>query len=176
VVNHVVPALGHIETTPLAFTEGQAAMPVTSSLLPTVIGSNLAGATIAITGNFAGPEDVLAFTPQLGITGGYDAAAGVLTLSGTASWVAYTLALHSVTYVNTSKDPSTATRTISFQVDDGYAYDHASNVVSRNVTIPAVNTARRSRSRPARVRLPMPILLSAASPLPTSTPMARARS
>ena len=43
---------------------------------------NLAGATVAISGNFAAGQDVLGFTNQNGISGSWNAATGVLTLSG----------------------------------------------------------------------------------------------
>src|SRR5262249_21085429 len=74
-------------------------------------GTPLDGATVALTGNFAPTEDRLAFVNQGGITGTYFAATGVLTLTGSASLAAYQAALQSVTYENTSDNPSTATRT-----------------------------------------------------------------
>jgi hypothetical protein len=51
------------------------------------------------------------------------------------------LALRSVTYFNSSDNPSTATRTVSYQADDGAAANHASNVVTASVTVTAVNDA-----------------------------------
>ena len=53
-------------------------------------------------------EDILDFTDQLGITGAWDPGTGVLTLSGSASVGDYQTALRSVTYDNSSEDPSTA--------------------------------------------------------------------
>ncbi len=43
---------------------------------------------------------------------------GTLTLSGSATLAQYEAALRSITYTNTSDNPSTATRTVSFTVND----------------------------------------------------------
>jgi len=64
----------------------------------------------AITSN---GQDVLGFTNQNGITGSFNAATGTLTLTGSSSVANYQTALDSVTYVNTSDDPSGATRTVT---------------------------------------------------------------
>ncbi len=100
--------------------------------------TNLSSATVGITGNFAAAEDVLGFTDQNGITGTYDTATGVLTLTGSASVANYQAALRSVTYANTSDNPSTATRTVTFMVNDG-ALDSAP--ATRAVSVTAVNDA-----------------------------------
>ena len=81
---------------------------------------------MAITGNFAagqGRPGVLP-NPQSGITGSFDTSTGVLTLTGTASPAAYQAVLRSVTYFNTSTNPSTKTRTVTFSVTDGAASDN----------------------------------------------------
>ena len=78
-------------------------------------GGSLSGATVSIGAGFVAGQDVLAFTPQSGITGAYDAATGVLTLTGAASAAAYQAALRSVTYANTAGGAaSTANRTVTF--------------------------------------------------------------
>ena len=100
--------------------------------------TNIESATVAITSGFALGEDVLGFTAQNGITGEYDSQSGVLTLTGTATLADYETAFQSVTYENTSDDPSTATRTLSFTVYDGEA---DSNTVTREITITPVNDA-----------------------------------
>ena len=126
----------------LSYTENQAATAINSALTITdVDSSNLTGATVSITSNFATGQDVLAFTNQNGITGSYNAGTGVLTLSGAATVAQYQTALRSVTYSNSSDNPSTTARTISFQVDDGAAANHASNVATTTVTVAAVNDA-----------------------------------
>ena len=59
-----------------------------------------------ITGNFVSGQDVLGFTNQNGIAGSYNAANGVLMLAGQASLAQYQAALQSVTYFNSSDNPS----------------------------------------------------------------------
>ncbi|WFU38082.1 VCBS domain-containing protein [Bradyrhizobium sp. CB82] len=126
----------------LSYTENQAATPIDIALtLSDVDSANLTGATVSITGNFASGEDVLGFTNQNGITGSYNEVTGVLTLSGTATVAQYQAALDSVTYFNSSDNPSGATRTISYQVDDGQSANHASNIVTSTVTVTPVNDA-----------------------------------
>ena len=96
-------------------------------------------ATVAITSGFALGEDVLAFSDDAGpISASYDADNGILTLTGSASLAAYEAALQSVTYANTSDDPSTMIRTLSFTVNDGEA---DSNTVTRDINITPVNDA-----------------------------------
>jgi hypothetical protein len=97
--------------------------------------ANLTGATVAITGNFASGQDVLGFTNQLGITGNYNSGTGVLTLTGTTTVANYQTALRSVTYANSSDNPSTNPRTVTFTVDDGTTT--GSN--TRGITVTAVN-------------------------------------
>ena len=84
-------------------------------------------------------QDVLGFTNQNGISGSFDAPSGVLTLTGTASVANYQTARRTVTYVNTSEAPSTATRTISFVVRDG---NDPSNTATRNITVAAKAASR----------------------------------
>ena len=61
-----------------------------------------------------------------------------MTLSGSATLAQYQTALRSITYVNSSDNPSTTTRTVSFVVNDGAAN---SNTGTRNITVTAVNDA-----------------------------------
>ena len=103
--------------------------------LSDVDSATLTGATVSITGNFMAGQDVLGFVDQNGITGSYNAATGILTLSGTASVGDYQAALRSVTYFNSSASPSSALRTVSFQADDGQAANHASNVATSTINV-----------------------------------------
>jgi len=96
-------------------------------------------AKVSITGNFAGAEDQLTFTPVGGITGSYSSVDGVLTLSGTATVADYQTVLQSVKYRNTSDNPSTLARTITFQVRDNS--EVKSTLSTRGVTVAAVNDA-----------------------------------
>ena len=122
----------------LAYTENDPATPIDPGLTVTDpdAGAMITGATVAITANFAGAQDVLALTglhapitagPQIGNT---------LTLTGTATPAAYQAALRDVTYVNTSEGPSTLARTVTFTVTDDTAL---SDSATRGITVAAVN-------------------------------------
>ena len=93
----------------LNYTENQAATAIDGAItVSDVDNANLASATVQITGNYVNGQDVLGFTNQNGITGSFDAATGTLTLTGSSSVANYQTALDSVTYVNTSDNPSGA--------------------------------------------------------------------
>src|SRR5581483_10164041 len=79
------------------------------------------------------------FTNQLGITGSFNAGTGVLTLSGSSTVANYQTALRAVRYQNTSDNPSTLARTVSFQVNDGSASNNLSSIVTRTIAITAGN-------------------------------------
>ncbi len=129
----------------LAYTENASATAIDSSLtLSDVDSNNLTGATVTISGNFqSGGEDVLAFTAAngSGITGSFNNSTGVLTLSGTTTKALYEQTFESVTYQNTSDNPSTSARTITWQVNDGSSANNLSSAVTSTVTVAAVNDA-----------------------------------
>ena len=81
--------------------------------------NQMESAEIGISNNYVIGEDILGFTDQNGITGSFDASSGIMSLSGTASISNYQSALRSVTYENTSEEPTTTIRTIGFSVNDG---------------------------------------------------------
>ncbi|QBR02983.1 DUF4347 domain-containing protein [Paraburkholderia pallida] len=102
--------------------------------------ATLGSATVAITGNFHSSEDRLSFTNDgatMGnITGSYNAATGVLTLTSadaSATLAQWQGALRAVTYTDTAITPNVATRTISFSVIDGA--NNASATATRTVTV-----------------------------------------
>jgi hypothetical protein len=138
----LTPILSGVEASPLAYQENAPATAISTTIeLTDNHSSTIAGASVAITNNFTLGDDVLAFADANGITGSYDASTGVLTLSGVASVADYQSALRNVTYANASQNPSTATRTVSFQVDDGRASNNLSNTASRDIAVTAVNDA-----------------------------------
>ena len=100
--------------------------------------ANLTAAAVAMTTNYVNGQDTLAFVNQNGITGVWNAATGTLSLSGSSAVANYQAALRSVTYSNTSNNPSTTTRTVTFVVSDGLVN---SNIASRPVALTAVNDA-----------------------------------
>src|SRR5258706_419772 len=83
-------------------------------------------------------QDTLAFVNQNGIVGTWNAATGVLSLSGSSTVANYQAALRSITYNNNSHAPNTVTRTVTFVAHDG-GLD--SNVASRTITVTATNDA-----------------------------------
>ncbi|MBY9079200.1 S-layer homology domain-containing protein [Paenibacillus sp. HN-1] len=107
--------------------------------------TTLASATIAITSNFNAGEDVLAFTNVSeatygNITASYLSASGELTLTSagtTATLEQWQNALHAVTYNNTAVTPNTATRTISFTVNDG---TNNSNSATKSITLKSLSS------------------------------------
>lgn len=98
---------------------------------------NLEGATVRIGGYVPG-QDSLELVAQNGITATFDAANGVLTLSGSAPLASYQQALRSVTYLNNSQNPTTTPRTIEFTARDGLA---TSTPATRTIEIVPVDTA-----------------------------------
>ena len=102
--------------------------------------ANLAGAALQITGNYANGEDVLAFNNanSWGITGTWDSVTATLTLTGSSSVANYQLAVRSVTYQNTSENPSTATRTVTITANDGVL---VSAPATRQIAVTSVNDA-----------------------------------
>ncbi|GAB4366513.1 MAG: hypothetical protein Kow00121_03960 [Elainellaceae cyanobacterium] len=122
----------------LSYAENAGAVAVDSGVLVNDIDSpNLAGATVTVGGYIAG-QDQLSFTSQGGINGNFDAATGVLTLTGIASVASYQAVLRSITYSNISDNPTLTNRVVQFSVTDRAL---TSNLASRTVQIRAVNTA-----------------------------------
>ncbi|MBN3888837.1 MAG: DUF4114 domain-containing protein [Nostoc sp. JL31] len=123
--------------TALTYTENAATAIDSGITVSDVDSQNLTSATVKFTNGFVTTEDILAFTdPNNIITGTYNN--GVLTLTGTATVAQYQTALRSVTYQNSSDNPTTTTRTISFVVNDGTL---DSSPTTRNINLTAVNDA-----------------------------------
>lgn len=95
---------------------------------------NLEGATIAITSGLVNTEDQLLFSNQNGITGNYNSATGVLTLTGISSLANYQTAIQSIQYNNTSATPNPQQRTVSFTITDG---EDISNTIAIDVGVTA---------------------------------------
>ncbi|MBD3884310.1 cadherin domain-containing protein [Phormidium tenue FACHB-886] len=122
----------------LAYTENSGAAPIDLGIQVNDADSpNLTSATIALE-NYVRDQDVLSFTQPNGITGSFDSATGILTITGAASLATYRTALQSVTYTNKSASPNTTPRTVRFSVTDDTL---TSNVASRTIQIATVNSA-----------------------------------
>ena len=138
---NVAPVLSGIESSAVSYQAGGPGVIVTSDLqVADPDDANLSGATVAISSGFTAAEDSLSFTspPGSGISDVYQAATGVLALSGSSSKANYQTALRSVKYADSSGgSPNTGARTISFQVDDGHLMSNLSNTVTRNISVTA---------------------------------------
>jgi hypothetical protein len=103
-----------------SYTPGAGAVAIDPGLtVSDASGTTLAGATVTISGGYFSNQDVLAFTNAFGITASWNATTGTLTLSGSSAVGNYQAALRLVTYNNTSADPSTLPRTITFVANNG---------------------------------------------------------
>ncbi len=125
--------------TSASYTEGDGALSVLNTLILNDPEGTLEGATIQFTEHNCQDhvaEDKLEFTDQNGIAGSYDAANGVLTLTGTASVTEYQTALRSISYTNLSDSPDKDDRILSVTVNDGFI---DSNVANTTLSITAVN-------------------------------------
>jgi VCBS repeat-containing protein len=118
-----------------AFTEGAGPVAIDDGLTISDADSpTLSSAVVEIAGGFVPGQDTLGFTDQNGITHTY--ADGTLTLTGVATVAQYQAALRSVTFGNGSQSPSTAARTITFQVRDLVVWG---SKATRGVTVAAVS-------------------------------------
>jgi VCBS repeat-containing protein len=104
--------------------------------------ATLKGATVTLTNAQAG--DVLAISSQFGIKATVSGIVNgqiTITLSGEASKASYEKIIQSITYKNTSDNPSTADRTLNVQVNDGQSEHNLSNVATTTISVTAVNDA-----------------------------------
>jgi Mg-chelatase subunit ChlD len=104
--------------------------------------TTLKGATVTLTNAQAG--DVLAISSQFGIKATVSGIVNgqiTITLSGEASKASYEKIIQSITYKNTSDNPSTADRTLNVQVNDGQSEHNLSNVATTTISVTAVNDA-----------------------------------
>ncbi|MFC1839598.1 FG-GAP-like repeat-containing protein [Thermodesulfobacteriota bacterium] len=123
----------------LVYIEDDPATPIDGSITVSDIDNvNLEGAAITISSGYQSNEDLLNFIDANNITGFWDAETGVLELSGTSSVENYQTALRSVTYENTSDNPSENERTVEFVVTDGELFNPP---VTGTVTVAKTNDA-----------------------------------
>jgi hypothetical protein len=138
----IPPVLAGIEAMPLTYTAGSPSAQLTATLTTNDAGSTtLASATIWVSGNYQNGQDVLAIANTANITATWTAATGMLTFTGSDTLANYQAALRAVTYRDTSANPSTATRTVSFKVNDGLA---DSNVLTRSIIVQPPNPMQMS--------------------------------
>ena len=101
-----------------SYTENAAAVTLEPGLaLADVDDTQMDQAVISIASGFVA-GDRLNFSNQNGISGSYDGATGVLTLTGSATLVNYETALRSIGFDSTSENPGSGVRTVSWTVRD----------------------------------------------------------
>jgi len=128
-----------INTAVLQYTEGSGAKVVAELLNANdVDNTSFAGAVIEISGNYRPGEDQLSFENQNEIKSTWDSSVGILSLSGNSTVANYLTALRNIKYLNTSADPDTVQRTVSFTVNDG---NSSSNIAERKIIVVPVNNA-----------------------------------
>ncbi len=128
----------------LAYTEGDGALVIDADITLTDKDSaEMSSATVEITAGYHDGEDELGLTAaastlagSVGVNVDWDSFNGVLTLTGTASQADYESMLEGVTYTNTSDDPDTAQRTVTFAVNDG---EYGSDPVTKDILVVSVN-------------------------------------
>jgi hypothetical protein len=130
-----------------AFTENGASVVLSPSVTVADPDSlTLSGATVSITGGtFAGDGDVLAATGTASITVSYDSSSETLVLTGSDTLANYQSVLDTVTFNSTSENPtnfgSSATRTVTWVLNDGSGSFNLSTAQTETVSITAVNDA-----------------------------------
>ena len=143
-VNNIndLPVLGGAGNT-LAYTENQAASPVCTTLMLTdPDDETMESAEVLIGENYFNGQDVLAFADTAKIMGSWAVNSGSLTLTRVAGQTPtlddWRDALRSITYFNSSENPSTASRMVGFRVHDGTGY---SGFVMSTITVALANDA-----------------------------------
>ncbi|MBN1159570.1 MAG: cadherin-like domain-containing protein [Bacteroidales bacterium] len=131
------PVLSEPVSATVSYTENADPVQITNSITVSDADNvNLSSATIVISGNYQNGQDVLSFTNANGILGNWVPGSGTMNLTGTSSVENYQAALRNVRYHNTSDNPSTVNRTVTFTVSDG---PNTSNTVTRTIAVTEVN-------------------------------------
>jgi large repetitive protein len=105
----------------LAYTENQTGRVIDNTVtVSDVDDTQIASATVTISGGFTAGDALAAVTTGTNITASYNNGTGVLTLSGTDTLARYQQVMRSVTYLSTSETPTQTanTRTVTWQVTD----------------------------------------------------------
>lgn len=103
----------------LVYETGQSTHALDAYINVMYAGDMLTGATVGFINDYLGDQDRLLFTHQNGITGSYDLATGLLTLTGSATVSQYQAALRSVQYTNTRVNPLSGLKQLGVYVQDG---------------------------------------------------------
>lgn len=134
------PVLSGIPVPVLDYTENDVATVLASTAaVADVDDTQLASATVDFTANFQTTEDVLtANVSGTSISLSFNSGTGVLLLSGPDTLANFQQVLRTVTYQNTSEDPSQLRRTVRFVLNDGST---TSVPQLRDIDVTSVNDA-----------------------------------
>jgi hypothetical protein len=126
---HNLPVLTGVSA--VTFNIGKSAITVNGGItLTSVTSPTLFSATVKISGNYNPTEDSLGFSPSLltgNIVGSFNRSTGTLTLTsagGTATVQQFQNALREIQYGNSSQTPTLETRSVDFQVFDGFNFSN----------------------------------------------------
>ncbi|MEM9731884.1 MAG: choice-of-anchor C family protein [Pseudomonadota bacterium] len=120
-----------------SYTEGGTAVSITNNATITdVDDTQITSATVSISSGFV-DGDQLNFSDTPNITGSYNGATGLLTLSGPDTLANYELAIEAITFSSTSDTPGPGNRTLSIQVNNALG----SNIATRTIGVSDVNDA-----------------------------------
>ncbi len=134
---NIPPSVSTNSAGPLVYTEQTAASAVAGALtIADPDSPNMVSATVGITAGYIQGQDSLVFANTPHIQGNWNAATGVLTLSGLDSQANYQAALQSVKFYNSSNNPNNSTRTVSFTVNDGLV---GSNAANQQINVVGIN-------------------------------------
>ncbi|MBF0422089.1 MAG: cadherin domain-containing protein [Magnetococcales bacterium] len=101
---------------------------------------SMTGATVTLVSGYVNGQDVLAATDLGNIHSSWNATTGILTLTGTDTKANYQTVLRSVTYLNTSDNPSAVNRLVQYVVNDGSLGSSSTDLTNMQSTITVVPT------------------------------------
>ncbi|MCF6811205.1 DUF4347 domain-containing protein, partial [Thiotrichales bacterium 19S9-12] len=136
------PVLAFAGTATTTYTENSAAITINDGFSITDPDDlNIESATVTIaSGTYINGEDSLFYdvtlAASLSLTHDFDLETGVLTFIGSATKAEYETLLATVSYINTSDNPTTTAREVTFKVNDG---DDNSNTITAIIDVTAVN-------------------------------------
>jgi hypothetical protein len=130
-----------LPTTAINYTEDSAGAAVASGVeISDPDNANLTSVSITISSGYANPQDSLVARSALpsGIVANWNATSGTLTLSGNAPRANYQIALDQIDYKNTSQNPDTSTRILSFTLNN---VNGPQGTATRQLNVVSVNDA-----------------------------------
>ncbi len=120
--------------------------------------ATIASATVTISSGYHSAEDSLSFTPVGNISGSFSSVSGALTLTGSDSLADYEAALNSVTYYDSSNQPTAGNRIFSYTITDGVGL--TSNTATDTFSVPADVATQFAITQPSTVTVGSPFSIT----------------